>query len=113
MLNVCIDTIGNLKHLNEEILEQLGKQVVSFDLIFDVGYFVASSRRICFVNTDNIKMELTRLRDSGKSLWCEGKSLRGRETICFDDDDDESTPCAKQTKLEEKSDAYEAKVKKS
>ena len=93
MLNVCIDTIGNLKHLNEEILEQLGKQVVSFDLTFDVGYFVASSCRICFVNTDNIKMELTQLRDSGKSLWCEGKGLRGRETICLDDD--ESTPCTK------------------
>jgi len=67
MLNVCIDTIGNLKHLREEILEQLGKQV-SLDLTFDVGYFVALSHRICFVNTDNIKMELTRLRDSGKSL---------------------------------------------
>jgi len=78
----------------KKILEQLGKQVVSFDLTFDVGYFVASSRRICFVNTGNIKMELTRLRDSGKSLWCEGKSLRSRETICLGDDD-ESTPCTK------------------
>jgi len=56
MLNVCIDTIGNLKHLHEEIL---GTTVVSFDLTFDVGYFVASSRKICFVNTDSIKMELT------------------------------------------------------
>jgi len=35
--------------------------------------------------------------------------LRGRETICLDDDD-ENTPCTKQVKLEEKSDAKVKKV---
>jgi len=40
-----------------------------------------------------------------------GVRLRGKESICLDDDD-ESTPCTKRAKLEEKSDAYEAKVKK-
>jgi len=34
--------------------------------------------------------------------------LKGRETICLDDD--ESTPCTKQAKLEEKSDAKVIKV---
>jgi len=37
MSNICIDTVGNLKHLREEILEQLGKKVVSFDLSYDLG----------------------------------------------------------------------------
>ena len=52
-----------LKH-KEEILEQLDKDVVSFDLTFDVrtvGYFVASSCKICFVDTDDIKTELVQL----------------------------------------------------
>ena len=58
MMNICVETTSNLKHLCEEILEQLGIDVVSFDLAFDVGYFVVSSRKICLVDTDNIKTEL-------------------------------------------------------
>ena len=33
----------------------VGKDVASFDLQFDVGYFVASSHKICFVDTDDIQ----------------------------------------------------------
>jgi len=43
MLSLHIETTNNLKHLHEEILEQLGKDVISFDIQFDVGYFVALS----------------------------------------------------------------------
>ena len=56
-----------------------------------MGYFVASLRKICFVDVDNIKTELIRIRDSGKSLWCQGRSLDSKETICIDGDD-EFTP---------------------
>ena len=112
MLNIHISTIGTLKHLREEILEQLGKDVVSFNLTFDVGYFVASSRKICFVDADNIKTELIRVRDSGKSLWCQGRSLSSKETICIDGDD-EFTLLPKKAKVDENVlNACEAKAKK-
>ena len=39
MLNLHIDSTSNLKHLREKILEQLGKDIISFDLKFDVGFF--------------------------------------------------------------------------
>ena len=44
MLNIPIDRMDNLKTLCEHILEQLGKNVVSFDLHFDVGYFSSTHK---------------------------------------------------------------------
>ena len=44
MLNIHIDSMSNLKYLREEILEQLGKNVVSFDLKFDVEYLTVAKR---------------------------------------------------------------------
>ena len=108
MLNLHVETTTTLKHLREEILEQLGKDVVSFDLQFDVGYLVASSRKICFVDTDNIQTELIRLRNNGKSLWCEGN--RDKAVCVVDDDGD--TPVTKKTKVQEKSNSREAKAKR-
>ena len=59
MLNIPIDQMDSLKSLCEHILEQLGKNVVSFDLQFDVGYY-SSTHKICFVNGDDIKTEIKR-----------------------------------------------------
>ena len=42
-----IETFRTVNSLWEEILEQLGKNVVSFMLDFGVGY-MAGNRRICF-----------------------------------------------------------------
>ena len=67
MLNIPTDQVHNLKTLRELILEQLGKNVVSFDLHFDVGYF-SSTHKICFVDGDDIKTELKRLFERGKTL---------------------------------------------
>ena len=61
MLSLCVEATRDLRHLKEEILEQLGKDLVSFDLQFDVGYYV-SSARIHYVNGDNIKEELCQIR---------------------------------------------------
>ena len=55
-LNLHIDSMNNLKYLREEILEQLGKNANSFNLKFDVA-----ARKICFVETDDIKVELHRI----------------------------------------------------
>ena len=44
MLSLHLEAMDTLRHLKEEILEQLGKDVVSFDLQFDVGYYVSSAR---------------------------------------------------------------------
>ena len=40
MLNIPIDQMNNLKPIREHILERLGKNVVSFDLNFYMGYFL-------------------------------------------------------------------------
>jgi len=42
-----------LKSLKEEILEQLGKSVVCFDLQFDVGY-IMGVQKISFGETDDV-----------------------------------------------------------
>lgn len=104
MLNLNINSTHNLKHLREEILEQLGKELVSFDLKFDVGYFVAA-RKICFVDTDNVKMELVRIRDNGRQLWCNGK-----ESVVLLDEDDAPAP-KKKLKDDQKVNALEQKEK--
>ena len=72
MLNLDLTSLSKLKYLREEILEQLGKDVVSYNMKFSVGYYV-SSRKICFSETDNIKEELVRIRNHGRQLWCDGR----------------------------------------
>ena len=46
MLKINIDEMTNLKCLREEILNQLEKNVVKFDLTFDVGFFSGSPPKI-------------------------------------------------------------------
>ena len=65
MLSLCIETTHNLKHSREETLEQLGKDAASFDLSFDMQYYVSSSQ-IHYKDGDNIKKELCLIRHSGK-----------------------------------------------
>ena len=52
-------------------MEQLGKNVVSFQLNFDVGY-MSGNQRICFREKDEIGPQLQRLAKDGSQLWCEG-----------------------------------------
>ena len=96
ILNVPTDQVHNLKTLRELILEQLDKNVVSFDLHFDVGYF-SSTHKICFVDGDDIKTELKRLFERGKTLWCDGKSAKQimPAVICVDSDSDDEPPTKK------------------
>ena len=68
MLSLQLDQVRTLECLREHILEQLGKDVIKFDLCFDVGYY-SSSHKICFVHT---KTELKRLYEKSKILWCDG-----------------------------------------
>ena len=49
--DVRTDEILTLAALKEEILDQLGKRVVSFKLDFDVGY-MSGNQRICFLEKD-------------------------------------------------------------
>ena len=62
--------IRTLKCLREEILEQLGKGVVSFQLNFDVGY-MSGSHRICFTEKEVGSLFPGIAKDGGQ-LWCEG-----------------------------------------
>ena len=66
-----LETFGTVKNLREEILEQLGRNVVSFMLDFGVGY-MAGNQRICFREKDQIGPQLLRLAKNGSQLWCEG-----------------------------------------
>ena len=102
MLRLQIDEISNLNLLREEILEQLGKKLIKFDLKFDIGYF-AGSQKICFSENDDMKKELARIDKKGKSLWYNGlkKTVEGDVTICVDDSDfsDNEQQPAKKPKL--------------
>ena len=68
---VQLSASGSLQSLREEILEELGKTVVSFELKFDVGY-MSGNQRICFREKDDIGSQLLKLAKSGSHLWCEG-----------------------------------------
>ena len=85
-------TIGTLVTLRQCIFEQLGKDVVSFQLKFDVGY-MNGNKRICFRERDEIKLQLENLAKANGQLWCEGLSTpcHKRSTGSKSDSDDEST----------------------
>ena len=72
VLRLKIDDMTTIRALREEVLEQLGKQTISFDLDFDIGY-VSGSQKISFSPSDDIRAELRRLNAKGKMLWCTGK----------------------------------------
>ena len=112
MLNLEVEKVCHLSYLREEILEQLSKEVVSFNLKFDVGCF-RGSQRICFTAGDNIAVELQQLKKSGKCLWCDGlKRSECDEPICLDSDSDDEGIKTKKRKIDKEANAFEAKVKR-
>ena len=44
MVNLNTESLHKLKDLREDILDQLGKGVVSYDLKFSVGYYLGSRK---------------------------------------------------------------------
>ena len=68
--DVRTDEILTLAALKEEILDQLGKSVVSFKLDFDVGY-MSGNQRICFLEKDFLSA-LQEATKRGSQLWCKG-----------------------------------------
>ena len=97
------------KCLRKEILEQLGKSVVSFQLNFDVGY-MSGNQRICLTERQ-IGSLFPEIAKDGSQLWCEGiipldrvpslKRKRSNTThVVIDDssgsDDDTELPPRKQ-----------------
>ena len=90
--------MDNLKTLHKHILEQLGKNVASFDLHFDVGYF-SSTHKICIVDGDDINTELKRMFESGETLCCDGKSTKPSMTAVGCVDSDSEPPIKKSKKM--------------
>ena len=77
------ETLETVESLREEILEQLGKNVVSFQLNFDVGY-MAGNQRICFKEKNKIGPQLLKLAENGSQLWCEGLSSKPHNWVnCY------------------------------
>ena len=86
-------TIRTLKCLREQIFEQLGKGVVSFQLYFDIGY-MSGNQRICFTERE-IGSLFPEIAKDGSQLWCEGIIL----PVVIDSsgsDDDTKLPARKQ-----------------
>ena len=69
------ETLETVESLREEILEQLGENVASFQLNFDVSY-MAGNQRICFKEKDKIGPQLLKLAENDSQLWCEGLSSK-------------------------------------
>ena len=109
MLKFNINDITDLKRLREEILNQLGKDVVKFDLTFDVGYFLGS-RKIIFTEKDSIKSQL-KSKNKSKGLWCEGRpNKRERAVMVIDSDSDCDSDFPPSKKRKSKISALDAKV---
>ena len=72
VLSLKVNNMISVRALREEVLKQLGKQTISFDLNFDIGY-ISGSQKVSFSPSDNIRAELRRLNAKGKMLWCIGK----------------------------------------
>ena len=86
-----------LKSLKEEILEQLGKSIVCFDLEFDVEYMMGT-QKISFSETDDVGDHMQKILNKGYRLWCEGRDSRKRAD--HDLEEDQTTkPNPKKTKM--------------
>jgi len=81
-----------LKSLKEEILEQLGKSVVCFDLQFDVGYTMGA-QKISFSKSDDVGESMQKILNKGYKLWCEGNDSRKRSDL--DDEDNHNDQAIK------------------
>ena len=82
-------------------MEQLGKNVVCFDLQFDVGYMMGA-QKISFSETDNMGESFQKILNKGYKLWCEGKDsskVRKRSDLDEEDNrDDQIRPRSKKPK---------------
>ena len=83
-----------LKSLKEEVLEQLGKGVVCFDLKFDIGYMMGA-QKISFSETDAMGEMMQKVVSKGFKLWCEGIDSRKRSNpvvinVASDDEEDDN-----------------------
>ena len=112
--SVSVQSINTLKQLKEIILEQLGKRIISFDLLFDIGYIRGpGSQKISFSESDNIRKELTKVVERGYPLWCEGLDetqvqKRSYAAISVDSEDSEDESL-KVKKSKAKKSAFEQK----
>ena len=70
--SVSVRSINALTQLKEVILEHLGKRIINFDHLFDIGYIRGPGSKISFSESDDIKKELTKVIERGYLLWCEG-----------------------------------------
>ena len=79
--NVDCDKLGSPVDLNKIIFDQLGQNLVSRDLTFDVGYY-RGNKRVNILGSDDMQdvRKLLRNRDSSGisscTLWCMGLSAK-------------------------------------
>ena len=79
--NVDCDKLGSPMDLNKTIFDQLGQNLVSKDLAFDVGYY-RGNKRVNILGSDDMQdvRRLLRNKDSSGvsscTLWCMGLSAK-------------------------------------
>jgi len=87
-----------LRSLKEEVLEQLGKSIVCFDLKFAIGY-MKGVQKISFIEADAMGEMMQKILINGFKLWCEGVDSRKRSAggvISVLSDDEEEDDNVKQ-----------------
>ena len=98
-----------LRSLKEEVLEQLGKNIVCFNLKFDIGY-MKGAQKINFSEADAIGEMMQKIVSKGFKLWCEGVDSRKRSAggvISVLSDDEEEDDDVKQKGKKIKTNSFE------
>ena len=75
--NVDCDELSSPADINRIVFEQLGQNIVSKDLTFDVGYY-KGTKRVTILSADDMRDVKRLLRSTGSKvpLWCMGLSTK-------------------------------------
>ena len=75
--NVDCDELSSPADINRIVFEQLGQNIVSKDLTFDVGYY-KGTKRVTILSADDMRDVKRLLRSTGSkvTLWCMGLSTK-------------------------------------
>ena len=86
-----LTSVDSEKELRKVIFDKVGKNVVHFDLNFEVGYYEGNTW-MSFPRNDEFKEKLCQVAKEGRYLWCYGNKEEEEEN------EDDAPPFAKQKK---------------
>ena len=86
-----LTSVDSEKELRKVIFDKVGKNVVPFDVNFEVGYYEGNTR-MSFPRNDEFKEKLCQVAKEGRYLWCYGNKEEEEEET------DDAPPVAKRKK---------------